>query len=281
MTEPEIVFHERLEPDGPDDAGRRRRRAGVAIAAGTGVILALGAAAAMGASPAPAASPAASPTASASPETGRSGPSVGGFGLFAVPGGPGSWGVRGGGPSAGLGLGGVTITAISGSDLSLRTEDGWTRTITVGTSTTITKGGTTVAVGDLALGDEIRFAESRQDDGTYAITRIQVILPTVFGSVTAKSSDSLTLKERDGSAVTIHLSGDTTYQQAAGSASLGDVSVGDTVVVEGAKRSDGSLDAAVVHLGVDRGVGAGPWDGQHPDAHPAPSASPSTSSSQG
>ena len=39
----------------------------------------------------------------------------------------------GGGPGFGRGMGGVTITAISGNSISLATEDGWTRTITVDT----------------------------------------------------------------------------------------------------------------------------------------------------
>ena len=38
------------------------------------------------------------------------------------------------------GFRGVTITSINGSDISLKTDDGWTRTIKVGPTTTITQG---------------------------------------------------------------------------------------------------------------------------------------------
>ena len=43
----------------------------------------------------------------------------------------------------------IAITGISGNDLALKTTDGWTRTITVSSSTTITKAGQTITVGDL------------------------------------------------------------------------------------------------------------------------------------
>ena len=60
------------------------------------------------------------------------------------------------------GLGGVTITAIDGSKLSLKTADGWTRTITVTTDTTITKGGQAIKVGDLDVGDKHRLPPEAQ-----------------------------------------------------------------------------------------------------------------------
>ena len=47
--------------------------------------------------------------------------------------------------------GGVEITAINGSNLSLRTVDGWTRTITVAAETELTKGGDSITIADLAV----------------------------------------------------------------------------------------------------------------------------------
>ena len=43
------------------------------------------------------------------------------------------------------------------SFLSLKTADGWTRTITADSSTPITKGGQTIALGDLKVGDQVAF----------------------------------------------------------------------------------------------------------------------------
>jgi hypothetical protein len=101
----------------------------------------------MGASPAPSGSTTTPTTPSASGD-----PSVGGMG-------PGRWGGKGdlghmdfGG--VGRGSGAITITSISGSNLSLKTDDGWTRTITATSTTTITKASATIAVSDLAVGDE-------------------------------------------------------------------------------------------------------------------------------
>ena len=88
----------------------------------------------------------------------------------------------------GFGRGGfhaITIAAINGSNLSLETEDGWTRTITVGSDDHDHQGRRDDHVGDLAVGDQIGFAQEREDDGTFTITAIKVVLPTIGGEVTA------------------------------------------------------------------------------------------------
>ena len=84
-----------------------------------------------------------------------------------------------------MGFRDITVTAIDGSNVSLKTEDGWTRTITVTSDTTITKGGQTIALSDVQVGDEIRFAQTRNADGTFTITQIHVVMPTIGGQVTA------------------------------------------------------------------------------------------------
>ena len=47
----------------------------------------------------------------------------------------------------------------------------------------------------LAVGDTITFRETRQTDGTYKITTIQVVLPTASGTVTAVASGSVTISQ--------------------------------------------------------------------------------------
>ena len=119
------------------------------------------------------------------------------------------WTSRGrlnGGPGKN-GHGNVTITAINGSDVPLATDDGWKRTITLTSDTIITMGGATVTVGDLDVGDQIRFLQKRNDDGTYTVTRIVVPTPTTGGEVTAVSGDSITIKQRDGSSPCDHRDG--------------------------------------------------------------------------
>ena len=69
------------------------------------------------------------------------------------------------------------VTAVSGSSVSLATDDGWTRTITVTGTTKITKGGAAATLADIAVGDTIRFGQTRNADGTYTITAIEIVRP--------------------------------------------------------------------------------------------------------
>jgi hypothetical protein len=269
-TEPnEVEFHEKVQtPIG------RTRAARAGIVAGAAFLFVLGAVAAMGASPAPStgADPAASaaPGSSAAPDTTKPDgdrPGFGGIGRGAF-GGFGRFGFRD-----------ITITAINGSDLSLKTDDGWTRTISATSTTTITKGGATITVDDLAVGDQIVFAQDRATDGTYTVTAIRVVLPSVVGEVTAIDGNTITVTQPGGTTATIHVDGSTTYAVNGATGALSDVKVGSFIAAEGTQRSDGSLDAAAVRTG-DRGVkGPGFPGGRHgtqdPNASPAPSSSTS------
>ena len=148
-------------------------------------------------------------------------------------------------------FGGITITAIDGSNLSLTTDDGWTRTIGVTSSTKITKGGQTIALSDLKVGDSIGFSQTRKDDGTFTIDAIAVLVPTVAGEVSEVSSDGFTLKARDGTTWTIGVNGSTAYKLGSADGSRSDVKVGSDVVVSGEKgTSDTSLTAQTVHVRV-------------------------------
>ncbi|HEX5147970.1 MAG TPA: DUF5666 domain-containing protein [Candidatus Limnocylindrales bacterium] len=270
MTEPDqIEFHEQVTVSGGRRDGRSvATRAGVVL--GSAALIVIGAVAAMGASPsAPAVDGSANLLAAAAP----------GIGIEDAP--PLDNGFRGG-MLGHRGFLDITISAIDGSSLSLKTDDGWTRTITVGSSTTITKGGATIAVGDLAVGDQIRFTQEKATDGTYSITAIHVVLPTIGGEVSAISGNTITVTGRDGTTGTIHVDGDTTYEVngTAGKA-LSDVTVGSFIVAEGTLRADGSLDADAVHSGFrgmrdgdrpGRGFPGMPWE---PKATPTPTTTAS------
>lgn len=179
-------------------------------------------------------------------------------------------------------FGGITITAIDGARLSLETEDGWTRTITVTDDTEITKDGEPIELAGLAVGDRIRFAQSRADDGTYTIERIAVVLPHVGGEVTGVSGNAISVETSDGTSVTVHVDSATDYVVGGDDeATLADVEVGMKIVAAGTANEDGSLDAVRVHAGEGfRGPGfrgggfrdgfggrPGPlWDGADEDA---------------
>jgi hypothetical protein len=275
MTEPDqIEFHEQLVASGAKP-GERSMATRVGIVAGSAALVVVGAVAAMGASPAAPAPPIANGSANLLEAVAPN------AAIDEVA--PFDYGFRGGMFGRG-GFHDITITAINGSSLSLATDDGWTRTITVGSSTTITKGGDTIAVGDLSVGDQIRFGQEKATDGTYTITAIKVVLPSLGGEVTAVGDNTITVTGKDGTTGTIHVDGDTTYQlNGADGQTLSDITVGSVVVAEGTLRSDGSLDADAVYggmrgmRGMHDGMSLGPGFDKTPDAAPTPT--PSTTAS--
>lgn len=200
--------------------------------------------------------------------------------------------LNGGGPGIrgfGHGFGGITITAINRSAISLETEDGWTRTITVDDGTTYSRSGDTIALGDLKVGDEVAFRQTREDDGSFTIDSIVVIPPHAAGEVTAVNGSTITLAGRDDSTTTVAVTGSTTYEVNGDDATLADVKVGMFLVAEGTENADGSLTATDVKAadpdafpGPGRhgfkfgpGWGFGPdgdKDGSNPDATAAPTA---------
>lgn len=189
--------------------------------------------------------------------------------------------LHGGGPGgSGFGRGGITITAISGSSISLQTADGWTRTISVDSGTTYTKAGATIALGDLKAGDEIGFRQTKETNGSWTIDSVTVILPRLGGEVTAVAGSTITVKQRDGTSATINVTGATTYKVAGAAAKLADVKVGMFLVAEGTTNADGSLTAADVRAGTagDHGPGGrGMHGGFGPDTdNDQPAASATT-----
>jgi hypothetical protein len=177
-------------------------------------------------------------------------------------------------------VGPITITAIDGSNLALRTDDGWTRTVAVSSTTTITRGDETIALADLKVGDEVRLGQTENADGSYTVTAIRVVLPSVLGTVTAKTGSSLTVLGRDGSTTTVTTSASTTYRvPGIMDPGLDDITVGMLIVAVGERASDGSLGAKTVAAGFGRGLrGFHRWDGE-PKASPSASPTPSTESS--
>jgi len=270
MTEPDqIEFHERVTVSGIKPDGRSLPIR-IGIVAGSAILVVIGAVAGMGASPSTLATADQAELAAAVPVAGSA---------EAV---PLDHGLRGG-----FGRGAfrnITISAINGSSLSLETEDGWTRTIAVGSSTTITKGGETIVVGDLAVGDQIGFNQDRASDGTYSITAIKVVLPSIGGEVTAIADNTITVTSKDGTTGTIHVDGDTAYEvNGTTGQALSDIEVGDFVIAEGSLRTDGSLDADTVHSGLRGGRGGfgpgrGSWD-KDADPNATPTPTPSSTAS--
>ena len=221
----------------------------VAVVGAASIVLLVSAALALAASPAPSG---AGPNAANPGDPGKPGRGL----LPGLFGGPGLGGLdlkdgRGGGP----GFGQISIASINGSNLGLKTDDGWTRTIAVTADTKITKGGATIALGDLKVGDAIRFRETRNADGSYAINAIQVVVPQVAGTVTAVTADGFTLTSRKNTKWTITVNGTTSYVVGGAVGSKSEVTVGATVGVAGTQTGDSALTAITVRVEPARVVG--------------------------
>jgi hypothetical protein len=156
----------------------------------------------------------------------------------------------------GQGFRDITITAISGSNVTLATDDGWTRTIAVTDAVDLTKGGQDIAVSDLAVGDQVRFRQTRNDDGTYTVEALAVVVPSVRGEVSDVSSTRFKITTRDGSVWTIAVNGSTVYQYGTGTGTLADVTNGTKAVVLGTSTGDNALTATTVRVAADKAVGA-------------------------
>ena len=137
----------------------------------------------------------------------------------------------------GVGRGPITIRTINAPQISLATDDGWTRTITVTSSTVITKG-QTIAVGDLRVGDTVRFTQTRNADGTYAIDTIVVPVPISAGEVTAVDATTITVKGKGDAARVITVDGSTAYKLGSAAGTKADVTVGSRIVAQGTVAGD-------------------------------------------
>lgn len=229
------------------NAGPGKLRAGVV--AGAAVALAVGAVAtSFAASPTPA------PTTTAPSTTTRN---VGNMGAMMAPALVADPEIGVGdtfdhGRMSGHGFNDITITSIDGTSVALKTADGWTRTVTVTDSVKLTKGGQEIALSDLAVGDEVRIEQTRNDDGTYTVTGLAVVVPSVQGTVSDLSSSGFKVTGRDGSVWTITVNGSTQYQFGAGDGTLTDVTNGAIVGVQGESTGDNALTALTVHVAADR-----------------------------
>ncbi len=143
--------------------------------------------------------------------------------------------------------GAISITAIDGTKLSLKTDNDWTRTIDAA-GATVTKDGETVALSTLKVGDRIVFRETRNDDGTYTITAITVVQPTVGGTVATVSGSTVTVTTRDGSTAKVVLTGSTKYTLDGQAATKDALVAGVRIVATGTLGSDGTLTATSVAI---------------------------------
>ncbi len=113
----------------------------------------------------------------------------------------------------------------------------------------------TSPLSDLAVGDQVRFRQTRNDDGTYTVEALAVVVPSVRGEVSDVSSTGFKITTRDGSVWTIAVNGSTVYQYGTGTGTLADVTNGTKAVVLGTSTGDNALTATTVRVAADKAVG--------------------------
>lgn len=184
-------------------------------------------------------------------------PEPGGHGRHGGFGGERSAGGLQGRPGSG---GGGTITAITGSTLTLRTENG-TETVDTSSSTTYSKERQTVSFTTLAVGDVIHVrATPSSNNGSAGATppepgtgivnaaSVTVVEPTFAGRVSASDNGTYTIVGRDGRQFTVATTATTRYYDGSSPASSSAVVVGDRVMAEGSQDSVAHLTADVISV---------------------------------
>ncbi len=205
-------------------------------------------------------------------------------------GGPGGAKGHRGGPG---GAGGGTITRISGSTLTLRTENG-TETVDTSSSTTYAKEMQTVSFGSLEVGDVVHVAAApatsgtspsvsgsgssglstpaQPGTGTVSAARVTVVEPSLAGRVTSNSNGTFTLVGRDGQLLMVNTTSGTRYYNGTASTTSSAISDGTRVMAEGSQTGIASLNADVITV-----APTPPTPGRAPGSVTPPSSSTGSS----
>jgi hypothetical protein len=143
----------------------------------------------------------------------------------------------------------VTVASIDGTSLGLATDDGWTRTIDT-TGVVLTRDGATIAISDILVGEPVRVVQTRNADGTYTVTGIEVQPSVASGTVGTASTDGFTVVMEDGTTTTVSVTPETTWwARGVDPVSIADATAGRPVAVEGQLQADGTIVATRVILG--------------------------------
>jgi hypothetical protein len=200
----------------------------------------------------------------------------------------GNWGGgMGGGVGGGRGTGGV-VTAISGSTITIKTEEGDTYQVFTSANSHIMKQREPIKISDIHVGDAL-MAGGEIDSKAKTIGAVFVAILTpeqaaqakkmrddygktwTAGEVTAIKDTDITVKRRDGVAQTISVDENTSFKKHRDSITLADIQVGDRLMAQGALKGSSFLATSVTVGGPGNGRGSGAADGQgtHAGASPA------------
>jgi hypothetical protein len=181
---------------------------------------------------------------------------------------PGNWGGQRGGMGeggipGGRGTGGV-VTAISGSTITVKTEEGDTYQVLTGANSRIMKNREPIKIADIHVGDALMAGgELDAKAKTIGAVFVAVLTPEqaaqarkmrdeygktwTAGEVTAIKDTDIIVKRRDGVAQTISVDENTSFKKRADSITLADIQVGDRLMAQGALKN-GAFFATTVSI---------------------------------
>jgi hypothetical protein len=165
--------------------------------------------------------------------------------------GPGGRGPFGG---PGPGRGGLTVTAIKGSDITTTDRQNTTVTVHTSSSTTYMKDCQTAKFSDITVDDVLHVRGTRNSDSSITATQIAIMLPSVAGTVTAKSGANLTVKDHAGTTHTVVTTDSTVVTRGGQSAKVSDIGVNSEIRAEGT-LSNGTLTATRIDIMVPHAGG--------------------------
>jgi len=148
---------------------------------------------------------------------------------------------------------GLTVTAVAANSISATAIDrtGATTNVTVNTtsSTQYQRLGKTVDRSTITAGTKIHVQGTKNSDGTITATRVEIVVPSYYGTVTGVNGGDITIKnDKDSTTHVIHTSSSTSFTRGDASLSLSAVTTGSEIAAAGTLNSDNSLNAEVVRI---------------------------------
>jgi hypothetical protein len=202
---------------------------------------------------------------------------------------------QGGGMFMGAGMngGGGTVTAISGSEISIKNEQGETYKIETGANTHFRKDREEAKISDIHVGDVV-MAAGNLDDQAKTIGAVFVVVLTpeqaarmqqmrasfgktwTTGKITAMNTDALTVTVERPDKVTqvVAVDENTTFHKRGEDITFPDIRVGDMVRAEGALQGANFLAKSLMVMAPRGPGGQGRFQGGAPGTQPAAQQGP-------
>ena len=145
---------------------------------------------------------------------------------------------------------GLTVTKVdtAANTITATGRGGQAVTITVSATTTYSRAGAAIGLGDIHPTDQIAVQGTRTAAGAISATTIEIVLPRVAGVITAASNGTLTVAGFNGASQTVVTNATTTYERAGKTVDASAAATGASIVATGTRSADGSFTALQVTI---------------------------------